>query len=352
MYNPKFIITNQILKNIGIIEAAREIIENSPLIPAYEKKFQDEAMLRTVHHGTHIEGNDLTFLQAQRVLEGEQIIARERDIQEVINYRNVMHYLDNIPKPIHLNMQVLLMLHKLTIERIIANEQVGKVRQTQVVIKDGSSGEVIFRPPPAIEVMFLLEDFFAWLNSAGGRELHSVLRAGIAHYVLVAIHPFVEGNGRVARAFATLVLFAEGYDIKKLFSLEEYFDRDAASYYEAIKAVDEQASDLAGRDMTPWLEYFTRGLSFELSRIKDQIKRLSVDLKLKDKFGGQIELSERQLKFMEYLSKRPTLRRLDAKKLLPMISEDTILRELQDLIKKGIINKVGAGRGAKYKLKA
>ncbi len=52
MYQPKFTITNKILSEIGRIEAAREIIENAPLVPAYEAKFRQEAIIRTVHHGT------------------------------------------------------------------------------------------------------------------------------------------------------------------------------------------------------------------------------------------------------------------------------------------------------------
>src|SRR6266498_3604869 len=98
MYSPKYNISNQILKNIANIEACREVIENAPLIPAYERKFKEEALVRTVHHGTHIEGNDLSFEQANEVVRrsggetdaGETIrqtgvFARERDVQEVIN---------------------------------------------------------------------------------------------------------------------------------------------------------------------------------------------------------------------------------------------------------------------------
>lgn len=351
MYIPRFTINNQILRNIGVIEAAREVIENAPIIPAYEKRFQDEAMLRTVYHGTHLEGNDLTFSQARQVLEGETITARERDIEEIINYRNVVHYLDKLEKIERYNVPILTRLHALTTQKILSEEQVGKIRTSQVVIRDASSGEVSFRPPISVEVPFLLEDFFSWLNSDEGKENHPVLRAGISHYVLVAIHPFVEGNGRVARAFATLILFNEGYDIRKLFSLEEYFDRDAASYYEALQQVSSQSTDLDARDLTPWLVYFTHGLSVELTRVKEQVRRLSVDVKIKNKVGKQVELTERQILLMEFLSGHSYLRRSDAKQILSMISEDTILRELQDLVRKGIIKKEGSGRGARYKVR-
>src|SRR3990170_6309811 len=96
MFSPKFAITNNILKNIGAIEAAKEVIENAPLVPLYEKRFKSEALLKTVHHGTHIEGNDLNIDQTRQVLEGQEIFARDRDIQEVVNYRNVMGLLDEL----------------------------------------------------------------------------------------------------------------------------------------------------------------------------------------------------------------------------------------------------------------
>ena len=96
MYLPKFSITNKILRNIGLVEAGREVIMNAPLVPAYEKKFREEAIVRTVHHGTHIEGNELNFSEAERVLKGQPVVARDRDIQEVINYRNVLNYLDYV----------------------------------------------------------------------------------------------------------------------------------------------------------------------------------------------------------------------------------------------------------------
>src|SRR3972149_1538126 len=94
MFSPKFSITNKILKDIGRIEASKEIIENAPLVPAYEAKFRQEAIIRTVHHGTHIEGNPLDSGEVQDVLEGIEISAKDRDVQEIINYRNVLKSLD------------------------------------------------------------------------------------------------------------------------------------------------------------------------------------------------------------------------------------------------------------------
>ena len=349
MYAPKYLISNKILKNIGSIEASKEVIENAPLVPSFEKQFQSDAQIRTIHHGTHIEGNDLTLYQTKKILEGAEVYARARDIQEVINYRNVMTLLDELAaKRGGYDPDMIRDIHRLTVDRLVMPEKVGVFRTSEVVIKEEGTGRVIFSPPPFVEVPYLVEDFFAWLNSPEAAEMHPVLRAGIAHYILVAIHPFVEGNGRTVRAFSLLILMREGYDVKKFFSLEEHFDEDPADYYEAIATVDRESPNIGNRDVTPWLEYFTGVLATELQKVKDKVRKLSVDTRLKVKFGEQVSLSERQMRLVEYLSDQGGGGMAELKRVLPMVSEDTILRELKGLVEKGIIKKQGSTKASKY----
>lgn len=347
MFTPKFTITNKILKNIGGIEASKEVIDHAPLLPYYEKEFRKDAMVRSVHHGTHIEGNELNLSQAERVLDGQDVSARERDIQEIINYREVMEYVEksqNSDSKPELTEDTVKKLHRLTVDRILDSEKCGEYRKTQVVVKSSITGEVSFRPPMAAAVVFQIKDLIAFTNSPTGEDIHPVLKSGIVHYELVRIHPFVDGNGRVARALSTLILFKEGYDIRKFFSLEEYFDSNALSYYEALQSVEKYNGDL-----TYWLEYFSLGLAIELSKIKDRVEKISIDAKLKEKLGGRpLMLSERQLKIIEYIQKTGYLQNKAFSQLFPMISEDTILNELKELLKKGIIKKQGVTKGAKY----
>jgi Fic family protein len=349
MYSPKYTITNKILKNIGNIEASREVILNAPLVPAYEKKFREEAIVRTVHHGTHIEGNELNIEEASAVLKGQTVVGRDRDIQEVMNFRNVINYLDYVAKGEvsggKVTEDVVKQIHAYTVEKILPEPQCGKYRKTQVVVKNSLTGEITFRPPPAIEIPYQMEAFLTWLNELPKDELHPVLKAGIIHYELVRIHPFIDGNGRMARATATLILFLENYDIKKFFALEEYYDRDAARYYEALKSA-------SSGELTDWLTYFTEGLAIELTRIKEKIQRLSTDIHLKEKLGGkQVFLSERQISLMEYIQRVGYVQNPSFKDLFPKISEDTVLRDLADLMKKGIIKKEGKTKASRYMLR-
>lgn len=349
MYTPLYTISNKILKQIGYIEGSKEVIENAPLVPSFEKQFQSDAKARTIHHGTHIEGNDLTLYQTKKILEGAEVYGRARDIQEVINYRNVMDLLDELAvKRGGYQAGMLTDIHRLTVDRIINPEKVGAFRTTEVVIKEEGTGRVIFSPPPAHEVPYLLEDFFNWLNDPIAMEIHPILRAGIVHYILVAIHPFVEGNGRTVRAFSTLVLMREGYNVKRFFSLEEHFDSDPADYYESLAKVDRLSPTIGNRDLTAWLEYFTEVVAIELAKVKERVRKLSIDSKLKVKFGEQIALSERQMRLIEYISDRGSAGMGELRKVLPMVSEDTVLRELQDLSKKGIIKKQGSTKASKY----
>lgn len=351
MFTPKYTISQSILKNIGIIEACREVISIAPLVPAWEKEFQEQATVRTIHFGTHLEGNDLTLNQARQVIEGEKIVARDRDIWEVINYRNVLKYIEELGeqkkqlKTFSYTEDILKKIHSLTVQKILPPINCGQYRQSRVVIRNSSNGEVVFKPVSPIEVPFQLDDFFIWLNSDLGKQIHPVLRAGASHVELARIHPFVDGNGRVARAFTTLILFVEDYDIKKFFSLEEHFDKDALSYYQSLGSVMIHAGDL-----TQWLEYFTHVLATELTEVKEKVQRLSLDGRLKDKLGRQIALTERQIKIVEFLKVHDRLLMKTARDLLPKISEDTILRDLKDLMKKGIVKKAGKTKAAVYLL--
>ncbi len=363
MFKPQFNITNNLLTYISAIESAKALIENSPLVPAWEAKFKKDAMARTVHFGTKIEGNDLTEDEAKRVVRLELIddpeeaarktgiTARQRDVQEVINYRNVVRWIDEQDMEISANLfseDTLKHLHNLTMNRLLDDHDIAHYRTKQVIVKGAGDyeGKVVFRPPVSVEVPYLVEEFFKWLNHPSAQQLHAIFRAAITHYQLVYIHPFIEGNGRTGRAMASLVMYATGYDFKRFFSIEEYFDRNVENYYSALQSVQQSEND----DMTYWLEYFCYGLALEVERVKNQVQKLSKDLKLKKELGQQVALSERQIILLELLQKQGEVASSDAQEVLPNVSVDTILRDLKDLIKKGVVKKHGVTKGVTYSL--
>jgi len=346
MFSPKYSITNKILTNISKIEATEEVIKHAPILPLWEKEFREDAIVRSVHHGTHIEGNMLQKDEAKDVLRGKDVMARARDVQEVMNYRKVIDFIDEETKKQvpEMSENTIHKIHSIVVDKILSPDQAGVYRTKQVVIRNSQTGEVTFKPPAPVEVPYLMKEFVTWINLTGKDDLHPILKAGIAHHEFVRIHPYIDGNGRVSRSLATLLLQQGGYDIRRFFSLEEYYDKDAVMYYENLQKA-------TNGDMSSWLEYFTYGAAVEFEKIKDKILRLSKDAKLKEKFGGkQIFLTERQVRLIEYMQDIGYIQNKGFSSIFPDISEDSVLRDLKDLIEKGLVKKIGKTKAARYVL--
>jgi Fic family protein len=277
---------------------------------------------------------------------GTSVVARDRDIAEIINYRAVMDYLDTL-SGVTLSRHILMEMHRLTVKGLLPTEESGAYRTVKVVIRNTETREISFRPPGPLDVPFLVDELFEWLSSKDGLDVHPLLRAGILHYELVRIHPFTDGNGRTARAMALLLLFLEGYEVKKFFALEEYYDSHPEEYYAALQSV------VGTGHLTNWLEYFTLGIAIEFNRIKTLVQKLSLDLHLKSTIGGrQITLTARQIKLVEYIERHGEISMGNVRELLPDVSEDTILRDLRDLVSKNLLVKKGSTKGTRYYLQS
>lgn len=337
-YKPEYTITNDLLNYVAEIHASKEIIDNAPLVPSWERSFRNQAIVRTVHHSTAIEGNSLDIDEAQKIVSGDKIESfRTRDIMEIINYRKVIIYIsDNKSK--YLTEEFLLKVHSILGEKILATDMLGKFREQNAVVVNSLTGEVVFDAVSVSDIQNEINDLIEWDTTV--KNCHPILRAGILHFELVRIHPFVDLNGRTARILATWSMYRDGYDFKKFFSLEEYYDQDLSLYYDAIDSAH-------SGDLTHWLEYFTKGVGEELTRIKNKVLSLSMDRRLKLKVG-QVALNERQIKIIDFLETYNEIKNPDFSELFPKISDDTILRDLNDLADKGIVKKRGRTRGAKY----
>jgi Fic family protein len=138
----------------------------------------------------------------------------------------------------------------------------GRLRDGHVIVTRGL-GRDPFRPPPATEVPALVNEMAAWLNS-GDLSRHPVIRGAMAHLNLVSIHPFRDGNGRVARIVQSLVLAKEGLLRPELVSIEPYLGRHTREYYGVLEQV--QGSVFApNRDASPWVEFCIEAHVFEAS---------------------------------------------------------------------------------------
>ncbi len=219
MYRPRFTVMPAILHNIEQIGRIMGFLQAVQLSAAAQQELVDVVEAETVHASTAIEGNTLTREQVTRLLRGQAVRAIARDVQEVKNYQETLRYIREIAQhTARFTQQTILELH-FRLLRGVNDEIAGRYRSGLVRV-----GE--YQPPDSFEVSAAMHDLVDWLNRPTPAGYSPLLYAGIAHYQLVAIHPFVDGNGRTTRALTTLFLLKHGYDITHLFALESYYNRE------------------------------------------------------------------------------------------------------------------------------
>lgn len=276
LWLPRYTLTPAIARALMDIEAARAVVEQTPLTPAAEAELRHRARIRSTHYSTSIEGNRLTLAEAEQVVEGKkaQFHGRERDVDEVKNYWNALLRIEEwAAKKIPFTEELVRKLHALIKEG--ARAKPTPYRDGQNAIRDSASGTIIYLPPEAKDVPALMAALVEWVDRAEKEGLPVPLIAGLAHYQFVTIHPYYDGNGRTARLLATFILHRGGYGLNGFFSLEEHHARDLEGYYRSL-AVHPHHNYYEGRcdaDLTPWLEYFARTLAGVFTTAKDEALR-------------------------------------------------------------------------------
>lgn len=349
MFVPKYTITNSILKNIGIIDAARAVIMMLPLNSGWESKLRRQAQEAVIAGGLKLSGNSLSEGTIKEVLDGQEVFGPGEDIKEVLDYQNALSFIIDIveeikpPRPYLLTIETLKEIHKLS-------GASGEFRQKQVVIKSSETGKITYSPPPAAEVPYLMEDLLNWVNTLS-YDLHPVIKSAILHFELARIHPFTEKNDLIARITSMLVLYLDGYEIRRLLSLEEEWAQDILKYNLVMMAVlGQHVLDVHERDLTEWISFFVEGFSSQVLKAEELVLKVSLKGHVKGTLGEEVELNERQMAIIDYLQRHKEMRNRDFRKIFPDFSDDTVLRELKFLKQKGLVKKTGGTKKAVYVL--
>jgi Fic family protein len=334
-FAPRFTITNAITGVLTAIERARGFLEAATLSAEWVRRMSQRALLLEAHYTTHIEGTQLTLTQAERLWAGEEVPeAKKDDVRELLNYRRafnlVSKYLGS-GEPI--TEGLIREIHK----RLVAGVRGGQggpgaFRKKQNYVVSSKTGEVIYTPPPAVDVPPLMRELVVWLGA--GTAIHPVLVAGIAQFQLVHIHPFLDGNGRTSRLLSTLCLYRAGFDFKRLFTLSEFYDRDRPAFYRAIQSVREHDMDLTG-----WLEFFVGGLATQMEEVK---ARGTVAIRA-DVIARAHQLNDRQSAVLAEILSAGRLGVADLERLFSTVNRRTLQRDLKRLLQKGLVRESGSG---------
>lgn len=268
-FDPKYNITPLIAKNLMRIEAIKQNIAHIPFNPTVLVFLRESARLYSTHYSTMIEGNRLSSEQIEAVIKHKgHFPGRERDEKEVKGYYAALEYVEQLAaKGSIITEKIIQKLHALVMSGQTRNMNQAEYRDGQNVIRDGRTGGIVYLPPEAKDVPVLMKELVIWLNQ--NKDMPCPIIAGIAHYQFATIHPYYDGNGRTARLLTTLILYLGGYDLKGLYSLEEYYARSLSSYYEAI-TVGPSHNYYEGRaesDITQWVDYFVGGMTVSCENV-------------------------------------------------------------------------------------
>lgn len=338
MFTPKFTITPKITQDIEKMGVVFGYFKATQLPENYRRELVSKVTAETVHASTAIEGNTLTQKQVDDVLSGKQITAQDKEIKEVENYNKALGDVEKLgrQKGFEIREQTIKNIHA-TLLKGIDDEIAGKYRVKQVYVGD-------YFPPEHFRVPSLVQELVTWINDPKPENLSPILYAGIAHYQLVAIHPFEDGNGRTTRLITTLMLVQKDYDMVSFLAPESFYNRDRKAYYEALSSADKYRTS-GQPDLTRWLEYFASGMLIEAERAKSRIFEL---LKNKNTFGRQDYISDNQRKMLNLALKR-AIKTADVLQVTGL-SRKGVYNALEKLVQLGLLESVGVGKGTFYKI--
>jgi Fic family protein len=307
-------------------------------LPALLTELANRARVQSITASSAIEGVVVADAgRASSIIAGKAKVLRNRSEQELAGYRKALDYLfleDWRP----LNTGLVLHLHRLLWSE--TDVEGGLKTEDNLVVDRSPDGsvEARFVPVPAAQTEFYLADLIDRYRAAqdDGRH-HPVLLIGLVVLDLLVIHPFVDGNGRVARALANALLLDVGYEVGRWVSLEQLIAESADAYYETLlRSTHDWHGDAA--DPWPWLSYFVD----VLAEAYETFARRAASARTR---------GTKQERVREYLTEHapPIFRLGDVRAALPGVSDQTIRLVLEQLKAEQVVAPEGTGRGAVWR---
>ena len=274
-YKPPFTITNKILSYVSSISEKIGRITATSSLEA-KPHLRRNNRIKSIHSSLKIEANSLTLGQVRDVINGRTVLGEQKEIQEVKNAYAAYEHLSEIDP---YNIQHLKQFHGIMTKYLV--EESGKFRSGEEGVFNGE--ECIFMAPPAQLVPQLMDELFTWMKAAQG-EVHPLLLSSAFHYEFVFIHPFSDGNGRMARLWHTAIL-SKWKPVFEYIPIESQIEKFQYDYYEAISRCH------AAGESTIFIE-------FMLSQIDKILDDISVQISEKNEYLS--ESVQKLLEVMEY----------------------------------------------------
>lgn len=301
------------------------------------------ATIESIGSSTRIEGSKLTDAQVEALLGRlEQQAFVNRDEQEVAGYAEVMETIFTAWAEIPLSENYIKQLHAMLLRHATKDERHrGEYKKlpnnVEAFDTEGRSLGIVFQTASPFDTPLRMQELVVWTREAlADGAWHPLLVIGLFVVEFLAIHPFQDGNGRLSRVLTTLLLLQAGYAYVPYSSLESVIEANKEGYYLGLRRT-QGTLERDQPDYEPWLVFFLRALKKQKDRLAEKIAR-----------EPQSEgLHPDALKILEAARRVGRITTGEAEKLTSA-PRPTVKTRLAELVKRGLLQRHGQGRGAWY----
>jgi len=260
---------HEVVYLVARAHALADVILDIPIPPPVKAKLDTLNILRAVRGTTGIEGAELTEEEVRKIMESPRKKSvlpqdRSREEQEARNAEKLMHYVAkklNQDSNLPLTEKLIRKIHEITTKGIDYQDNIpGKYRTHDV--HAGS-----YLPPGGKDVGELMREFIKWFNTGVPRAWDPIIRAIVAHFYVVSIHPFGDGNGRTSRGVESFLLYKAGVNPRSFYSLANYYYKYRPEYVQFLDHVRFNSNG----DLTPFVLFALKGLVSELEQVHAEV---------------------------------------------------------------------------------
>ena len=308
---------------------------------AEKKYYLSSSLMEEAIYSSKMEGASTTRIVAKDMLRKKKSPQNKSQQMIVNNYNTIQYIVEHKEQP--LTEELLLTIHRLMTEKTLDNpEDAGRFRTNdKVVVADMVEGDIIYTPPSFQEIPEFVESLCNFFNNDNPRTfIHPIIRGIIVHCMLAFMHPFVDGNGRTARALFYWYMLKEGYKLTEYMSISRVIAKSKANYEKAFRYVEND-----GNDVGYFVAYNLGALEKSFQQLRDYIQRKQREKRAASSFMMAGNINQRQALILQQLKEEPdTIFTVKDVQEQFSVSSMTARKDLADLVRQNYMTEIALNK--------
>lgn len=301
-----------------------------------KQQYLSNALMEESIFSSMIEGATSTRVKAKDMLRKGKKPANKSEQMILNNYRTIQYISEH--KNEELTLEKLFEIHKLVTENTLEEESIGKFRTTDdVMVMNQITGEIVHTPPSFEELNNLMKNYCSFFNNNPKDDfIHPIVKAAILHFLIGYIHPFVDGNGRTARALFYWYLLKNGYWLAEYLSISRVILKTKTQYEKAYIY-----SEIDDMDVTYFIHYQVKVLIQAFEDLKNYIAKKKKEENNLSKYLKFPEINERQAQVLYWIEEDKnrffTIKEIEN---IFNVTNQTARTDIEELVKKEFLKKI------------